>query len=59
MARETITLTRDLFDELLQAAADKERNRILNLFHDCDKQSTHHQNAACDCSAVQRIKGNQ
>ena len=29
MPKETITLTRDLFDEMLQAAADKERNQIL------------------------------
>lgn len=29
MSKETITLTRDLFDEMLQAAADKERHRII------------------------------
>jgi hypothetical protein len=30
MPKETVTLTRDLFDEMLQAAADKEYNRVIN-----------------------------
>ena len=31
MSKETMTITRDLFDEMLQAATYKERNRIIRV----------------------------
>ena len=31
MPKETMTITRDLFDEMLQAATNKERERIIKL----------------------------
>ena len=34
MPKETILMTRDLFDEMIQAATDKERNRIIALLEE-------------------------
>jgi hypothetical protein len=34
MPKETILMTRDLFDEMIQAATDKERNRIIHLLEE-------------------------
>ena len=31
MPKDTMIITRDLFDEMLQAATDKERNRIISI----------------------------
>jgi hypothetical protein len=41
MPKEVITLTRDLFDEMLQAATDKERNRILAILKDIQDNDVH------------------
>lgn len=51
MAKEVITMTRDLFDEMLEATRAKELNRVLSVVRDVMEDSP----AGVDVSVLQEV----
>lgn len=61
MAKDTITMTRDLFDEMLIAVATKERERIIaqviEVMGQCHPLNHLADSGYCSCEVVEAING--